>query len=449
MRGIRNWSVRTRLVLAFVGILIPYLLLAGIGAVGLQAVRQEVQAIHDEVAIEFAGVANLQLTVTQLVMPANDYLITGDPQERVEFEARLARVQEGVVSLETAHLNGEERQLLEAARVQVSQVESLSREILALPAPRVNHAAPAKMKALDRVGDEVAATLDRLREIALREIKEDSERSAAVVFRMAAAGVAALLLSVAGGLGLALIFATWLSRPILAIAHTSRQMAEGDLSQRVEAQAGGELGETARAFNEMAERLDTSHRSLQQRNDELTVLNRITTITSQSLEIQEVLARALDAVLDLMGFEAGEIFLVDDAAGEVVLAMHRGYDQEAFREITRFKLGEGLPGQVALSGEPVVTTDLVKDVRFLRTQVIEAGFSTFASIPLKAAGKVVGTLDVATRASRTFTEGNLSLLTTIGATIGMAVANARLYEARREADLRYRALFRGRHPAEL
>jgi GAF domain-containing protein len=104
---------------------------------------------------------------------------------------------------------------------------------------------------------------------------------------------------------------------------------------------------------------------------------------------------------------------------------------------------------VALSGEPVVTTDLVKDVRFLRTQVIEAGFSTFASIPLKAAGKVVGTLDVATRASRTFTEGNLSLLTTIGATIGMAVANARLYEARREADLRYRALFRGRHPAEL
>jgi GAF domain-containing protein len=92
---------------------------------------------------------------------------------------------------------------------------------------------------------------------------------------------------------------------------------------------------------------------------------------------------------------------------------------------------------------------MVKDLRFLRTQVIEAGFSTFASIPMKAGGRVVGTLNVATRASRAFTEGDLSLLTTIGATIGMAVANARLFEARREAEIRYHALFRGRHPSEL
>lgn len=258
---------------------------------------------------------------------------------------------------------------------------------------------------------------------------------------MAAAGVVALLLSVGGGVGLALIFSTWLSRPILAIAHTSRRMADGDLSQRVEAHAGGELGETARAFNEMAEQLSTSHRSLQRTNKELAVLNSIATTTSRSLHIQEVLASAVDAVLDLMGFEAGEIFLVDDAAGEVVLAVHRGYDSAAFCEISRFKLGEGLPGRVALSGEPLVTTDLAKDLRFLRKQVIEAGFSAFASIPLKATEKVVGTLNVASRGPRAFTEGDLSLLTTIGATIGMAVANARLYEAQRAAEIRFHTLF--------
>lgn len=440
MRGSRNWSVRARLVLAFVGVLIPYLLLAGIGAVGLQAVWQRVQTIHDEVAMEFAGVANLQLAVAQLVMPANDYLITGDPKERIEFEQRSVRVHEVLAGL-TAHFTVEERQLQEAVRIQVSQIETLSRGILAIPDPRVNRAAPAKMKVLDRMSDEAAATLGRIYELSLREIEEDFEHGSDVIRWVAAAGVAALLLSVAGGVGLALIFSTWLSRPILAIAHTSRRMADGDLSRRVEAHAGGELGETARAFNEMAERLETSHRFLQRRNEELAALNSITTTTSRSLEVQEVLARAVDAVLDLMRLEAGEIFLVDDAAGEVVLAMHRGYDAEAFWEIPRFKLGEGFPGRVALSGEPLVTTDLAKDLRFLRKHVIEAGFSIFASIPMKAGGKVVGTLNVASRGPRAFTEGDLSLLTAIGATIGMAIVNARLYEARRAAEIRFRTLF--------
>lgn len=92
MRGIRSWSIRTRLLIAFVGVLIPYLALAGIGVVGLQAVWQSIRSTQDEVAIELEGVANLQLAVVQLVMPANDYLVTGDPMERAVFEQRLARV---------------------------------------------------------------------------------------------------------------------------------------------------------------------------------------------------------------------------------------------------------------------------------------------------------------------------------------------------------------------
>ncbi len=293
MRGSRNWSVRMRLVLAFVGVLIPYLLLAGIGAVGLRAVWQRVQAVHDKVAMEFTGIADLELAMTQLVMPANDILITGNPEERVKFKRLSARVHEVLAGLKTAHFSVEERQLLEAVRIQVSQIETLSRELLATPDPRVNRAARAKkMKALDQVSDEAAATLGRVRAIMLREIKKDSERGSDVIRWVAAGGVAALLLSVAGGVGLALIFSAWLSRPILAIAHTSLRMADGDLSRRVEAHAGGELGETARAFNEMAERLDTSHRSLQRRNDELALLNNIATTTSRSLDVQEVLARS-------------------------------------------------------------------------------------------------------------------------------------------------------------
>src|SRR3970282_1764709 len=101
MRGIRIWGIRTRLLIAFVGVLIPYLALAGIGVVGLQAVWHRVRTIQDEVVMELEGIANLQLAVVQLVMPANDYLITGDPMERAVFEQRLARVHEALARAET------------------------------------------------------------------------------------------------------------------------------------------------------------------------------------------------------------------------------------------------------------------------------------------------------------------------------------------------------------
>lgn len=45
---------------------------------------------------------------------------------------------------------------------------------------------------------------------------------------------------------LALIFSTWLSRPILAITRGNRRMAGGDLSQRVDVRTGGELEEGCR-----------------------------------------------------------------------------------------------------------------------------------------------------------------------------------------------------------
>ena len=127
MRGIRNWSVRTRLLIAFVGVLIPYLALAGIGAVGLQAVWQRVHAIQDEVAMQIEGIGNLQLAVARLVMPADDYLITGDPAKRELFEQRLARVHEILGRLETTPFqDAQARQLFETVRGKVPHIEALS-----------------------------------------------------------------------------------------------------------------------------------------------------------------------------------------------------------------------------------------------------------------------------------------------------------------------------------
>ena len=254
-------SLRTRLFLAFAGVLIPYLALAAIWAVGLQAVWQLVRAIEHEALAELEVTAEIQLAIAQVVMPANDYLITGNPAERENFERRLARVRELLARAEaTAFHDPEEQQLIWTAKAETAQIAALGREILALPDPRRNPAGPVAMRTLDQLSDEAALLLDRVHQIAHREVAEDIARGAAATRRAAIGGGVALLLSAAGAAGLALFFSAWLSRPLQALAQASRRIAEGNLSQRVEVHTGGEVGEAARAFNQMADALEQAEK---------------------------------------------------------------------------------------------------------------------------------------------------------------------------------------------
>lgn len=171
--------------------------------------------------------------------------------------------------------------------------------------------------------------------------------------------------------------------------------------------------------------------TLSQLNRELSALNTIASTAGATLDLQTILDDALDQILDVTGVEVGEIFLLDDAQEAVVMAAHRGILVETFREIERFSLGEGFPGRVALTGDPLVTTDLANDLRYLRRQVVEAGFGSYACVPLQAKGQIVGTLSVAAMGNRQLSSRDLELLTAIGSQLGLAIENARLFEAER------------------
>lgn len=169
------------------------------------------------------------------------------------------------------------------------------------------------------------------------------------------------------------------------------------------------------------------------RNRHLEAIVTVGRIISDALALPDVLDQTLDATLTVMEMEAGEIWLLDTATQAVCLTRQLGLESEAFGERTRFALGEGIPGRVAQTGEIVVIPDLAADPRFLRHKVVAAGFKTFAAFPLRAKGEVIGLLDIATRRIRAFTEDDVQLVTAIGAAVGMAVINARIYEALRLA----------------
>lgn len=164
------------------------------------------------------------------------------------------------------------------------------------------------------------------------------------------------------------------------------------------------------------------------RNQELSARNAVGVAVSQATNLGDALGLALETVLQITGAESGEILVMEQDSHQLVVHVHRGIEAEAFAEVTTFSLGEGLPGLVAQSGEPVLVHDLPHDSRFVRKKVPACGFQAFAGVPLRSKNQVVGVMEVASLDSQRITDDTLGLLAAFGNQIGVAIENARLTE---------------------
>ncbi len=167
-------------------------------------------------------------------------------------------------------------------------------------------------------------------------------------------------------------------------------------------------------------------RRILQRNRELAALLAVGQAAASSVELSEMLDKALDAILGVTLAETAEIWLMTDE-GELALGRQRGIGAEALRAKDRFAPGEGLPGLAAQRGEPVVVHDPASDPRFLSREVAALGLQTFCALPLRHRGEIVGVLAVAARDRDAFAdEAERRLLEGIGEQVAVAIDNARL-----------------------
>ncbi|MCJ7828318.1 MAG: PAS domain S-box protein, partial [Dehalococcoidia bacterium] len=186
----------------------------------------------------------------------------------------------------------------------------------------------------------------------------------------------------------------------------------------------------------------------------LAALNYISNVVSQSLELDQILNSSIDSIIEIMNVDVVLIFRIDGEAGELVLNAHRGVSDTFVSSVARLKVGGGLNGMVAQTGEPALIRNASKDHRLTKTAVKEEGIRSQVIVPLKSKGKVMGTICVAMHRHRQFNQDEVELLAAVGNQIGVAIENASLFEEERKvaeqlrvSEERYRALFQNAHDA--
>lgn len=188
-------------------------------------------------------------------------------------------------------------------------------------------------------------------------------------------------------------------------------------------------------YEEMRER----DLALTRRNVDMSLLNDIASTLTSSLELDEILNKTLGLVMNYMKVEAGEIFLLEEDKTTLRMVLHRGQAAEAFWRRNIFNVGDGYPGMVAKTRQPMIGSHLAEDANFLRDAVVEAGFQQIACIPLLSGENLMGVLSVATRGTDPFDERSIEMLSAVGTWAGLSIENARLHaNARRLAVLEER-----------
>lgn len=167
--------------------------------------------------------------------------------------------------------------------------------------------------------------------------------------------------------------------------------------------------------------------------EKLRLLLEITKKISRSLNLEEVLAQVMDTVDSLIPYDAAGIYVIRrdphvSEGGTSSLVFHaeavRGYDIEELMEL-RLKLGEGLIGWVAQTGDAIIVSDVRKDARY-----INARKQTRSEVvaPIISNDEVIGVFDLESDEQDAYTEDDKQVLMLLASQVAISVEKAMLHE---------------------
>jgi phosphotransferase system enzyme I (PtsP) len=161
----------------------------------------------------------------------------------------------------------------------------------------------------------------------------------------------------------------------------------------------------------------------------LDILADISTIISQSHDLQETLDSIVATVAERMQTEVCSIYILDRKKNRLTLWATKGLDPESVGKVS-MGTGEGLTGLVIERMKPVMVADTLAHPRYKYfPETHEEHFHSFLGVALIDRKLPIGVLVIQTSRRREFSRDEIRLLTTISAQAASIIVQARLAES--------------------
>jgi signal transduction histidine kinase len=149
---------------------------------------------------------------------------------------------------------------------------------------------------------------------------------------------------------------------------------------------------------------------------------------SSSLDLDALLTVIMEKITQLMDADRSTLYLLSDDGAQLWSKVAQGGEVVEIR----LKVGEGIAGWVASSGEVVNIPDAYVDTRFQPAVDLRSGYRTrsILCVPMRdSQSAIVGVLQVLNKTGGPFTADDEDLLTALAAQAAIAIENAKLYHS--------------------
>jgi diguanylate cyclase (GGDEF)-like protein/PAS domain S-box-containing protein len=227
--------------------------------------------------------------------------------------------------------------------------------------------------------------------------------------------------------------------------HSFTKFAFDDEDLRLLETVSAQIGVAISHANQ-AEDLKHSEQALLENLDQLskknryeTIISTVTRIVHRSINLQEVLENAVEALNEnIHGCHNVSIYVVEGQ--EAVMKANRGYPEWFIRRVGRIPYPRGFTWRTIIEEKPLYVANAEKD-SVIGPAGLEVGTKSYASMPIRYEDKTIGCININSLELDAFDEEELRLLDSVAKQIETAVNNARQAEALRQSEERYRILF--------
>jgi GAF domain-containing protein/HAMP domain-containing protein len=279
-------------------------------------------------------------------------------------------------------------------------------------------------------------------------VNQDLATALAPVAAQTRSNLMAVMLVTGLIVGLAILSAQVLARPITQLTAVATRIREGDLNSKAQVESQDEIGELAETFNDMTSELRSMVEGLEQRvaerTRELAVAGEVSNILSQELDLGHLLKNAVELVRERFDLYYTQIYLYHPDQRSLVLRAGSG---TAGAELEcrghRLPVSSGsINGKAAMEKGAIVVGDVAQSPNF-RPNAILPETRSEAAVPMLIGDRLVGVLDLQSSRTGAFEMDSLPAFQALAGQLAVSVENAttfsQLQEAKKEVERRMQA----------
>jgi diguanylate cyclase (GGDEF)-like protein len=166
---------------------------------------------------------------------------------------------------------------------------------------------------------------------------------------------------------------------------------------------------------------------LRRQVERLSLFHDVGKALASTLELQKILQTIMEKISDLLQPDTWSLLMLDEKTQELYFEIAIGAGADKLKDV-RLKLGEGIAGWVAQTGEHVLVDNVKDDPRFASRfdEVTQTDTKSVVCVPIKGREKILGVIELVNFLGKgSFRKDDIPILKNLADYAAIALENAR------------------------